>query len=64
MKQTIKVIAVTAAGFALGYALYSMLSTRGVVTTKSEEIESEDTSPLAKYSPDEIGAAVAGVMID
>tara|TARA_R110002110_G_scaffold101194_2_gene257269 strand:+ start:162 stop:365 length:204 start_codon:yes stop_codon:yes gene_type:complete len=66
MNQTIKVIAVTAAGFALGYALYAALQTQGVLAAPSNGEESPSPNVVAGTgaTADQIGDAVAGVLID
>ena len=65
MNQSIKVILVTAAGFALGYGLYSMLTTKGVIVEKKAK-NNGNGSILSnpEQNADAIGDAVAGILID
>ena len=67
MNQTIKVIAVTAAGFALGYALYAALQTQGVLAaapSNDEENPNPNIVAGTGATADQIGDAVAGILID
>ena len=67
MNQTLKVIVVTAAGFAAGYALYSMLQSKGVLMVRKTNGNGDATQNAAanpQANADAIGDAVAGVLID
>jgi hypothetical protein len=66
MNQTLKFVLVTAAGFALGYTLYGMLKQNGAATAAQKANGGANGAAAAKPapSPDAIGNAVAGVLID
>ena len=68
MNQTVKVIVVTAAGFALGYALYASLQKSGAIVTRkpqeSRSVTQGGTKVANSAEADALGDAVAGVLID
>lgn len=69
MNQTLKVILVTAAGFAAGYTLYSMLQSKGaLIVRKTKGNGNGDAAQNAAANPqgnaDALGNAIAGVLID
>ena len=68
MNNVLKVIAVTTISFAAGYALYSMLNSKGVLVKKVKVNGSADAANIEASNPqqnaDAIGDAIAGVLID
>lgn len=66
MNQTLKFVLVTAAGFALGYTLYGMLQGKKVAVVEKNNKNGNGNGVMAKPapSPEAIGDALAGVLID